>query len=63
MAMEYAKVKASFPEKIFIDSFETVRRSEKNLPLRLTEVAVREGEVLMIVSCIINKKGWHKCSA
>jgi hypothetical protein len=44
MAMEYAKVKASFPQKIFIVDFETVRRSEKNLLLCPTEVTIRDGE-------------------
>lgn len=57
MGMEYAKVKASFPQKIFIVDFETVRRSEKNLPLRPTEVAFRNGEGHIIISCVINEKG------
>jgi hypothetical protein len=57
MATEYAKVKASCPQKIFIVDSETVRRSKKNLPLCPTEVTVRDGQGRIIVSCVINDKG------
>ncbi|KAI1608507.1 hypothetical protein EDD36DRAFT_101425 [Exophiala viscosa] len=57
MAERYRWMREFCPEKIFIVDFESVRRSERGLPLRLVEITVRNGNNDVIVSCIINNSG------
>ena len=56
MAMKYKEIKESSPERIFIVDFESVRRSDRELPLRPTEITARNGNRAIIVTGRINRK-------
>lgn len=56
-AIKYKEFQKSSPTRIFIVDFETVRRTQPELPLRLLELTIRDGKGRIVVSCVINDSG------